>query len=51
LAIGRSLAIPYRAADRFVLIYFLLALPTLVLASFFSWWLTGVAMRQGHQAI
>jgi hypothetical protein len=48
LAIGRSLAIPYRASDRFLETYFLLALAALFLASFFSWWLTGIAIRQGH---
>lgn len=49
LAIGRSLAAPYRRADRFVLIYTLLALAMLPLTSVFSWWLTGVAIRQGRR--
>jgi hypothetical protein len=49
LAIGRSLAIPYRRADGFVQIYGLLSLPILALVSILSWWLTGVAMRQRPQ--
>ena len=48
LAIGRSLAIPYRATDRFLETYFLLALLTLLIASWLSWWLTGVAIQQGR---
>jgi hypothetical protein len=50
LSIGRSLAIPYRSADRFVEIYVLLSLPVLALASALSWWLTGIAIRQDRQA-
>jgi hypothetical protein len=46
LTIGRSLAIAYRRADRFVQFYVLLSLPLLVLASLFSWRLTGIAMRK-----
>ncbi len=46
LAIGRSLAIPYRSADRFVGIYLIISVPLLALASLFSWWLIGIAMRK-----
>jgi hypothetical protein len=50
LSIGRSLAIPYRTADRFIEIYSLLSLAILFLTGIFSWWLTGVAIRQSRQA-
>jgi hypothetical protein len=48
LTIGRSLAIPYRTVDRFVNVYLLVSLLMLVLASLFSWWLTGIAMRRSE---
>jgi hypothetical protein len=50
LSIGRSLAIPYRTADRFIEIYSLLSLAILFLTGIFSWWLTGVAIRPSRQA-
>lgn len=45
LAIGRSLAVPYRTVESFTRTYLLLAPAMLVLASFFGWWLAGVAIR------
>jgi len=45
LAIGRSLALPYRTVDHFTRTYLLLAPAMLVLASFFGWWLAGVAIQ------
>jgi heavy metal sensor kinase len=45
LAIGRSLALPYRGVDSFTRTYLLLAPAMLVLASFFGWWLAGVAIQ------
>jgi hypothetical protein len=47
LAMGRSLAMPYWSMDRFVRTYSLMAVGMLILASVFSWWLAGVAVRQG----
>jgi heavy metal sensor kinase len=45
LAIGRSLALPYRTVESFTRSYLLLAPAMLVLASFFGWWLAGVAIQ------
>lgn len=45
LAIGRSLAIPYRTVDSFTRTYLLLAPGMLVLACLFGWWLAGLAIR------
>jgi heavy metal sensor kinase len=45
LAIGRSLAVPYRTVESFTRTYLLLAPLMLVLASFFGWWLAGVAIQ------
>ncbi len=45
LAIGRSLAVPYRTVESFTRTYLLLAPAMLVLASFFGWWLAGIAIR------
>ncbi len=45
LAIGRSLAVPYRTVESFTRTYLLLAPAMLVLASFFGWWLAGVAIQ------
>jgi heavy metal sensor kinase len=45
LAIGRNLSVPYKAADNFTRTYLLLAPAMLVLASFFGWWLAGVAIQ------
>jgi heavy metal sensor kinase len=45
LAIGRSLAIPYRTVDSFTRTYLLLTPVMLLLASGFGWWLAGLAIR------
>jgi heavy metal sensor kinase len=45
LAIGRNLALPYKTVDNFTRSYLLLAPAMLVLASFFGWWLAGIAIR------
>lgn len=45
LAIGRSLALPYRTVESFTRTYLLLAPAMLVLASFFGWWLAGIAIQ------
>jgi heavy metal sensor kinase len=45
LAIGRSLAIPYRAVESFTRSYLLLAPAMLALSCLFGWWLAGVAMK------
>ena len=45
LAIGRSLAVPYRTVDAFTRTYFLLTPVMLVLASVFGWWLAGIAIQ------
>ncbi len=45
LAIGRSLAVPYRTVESFTRTYLLFAPAMLVLASFFGWWLAGVAIQ------
>src|SRR5580704_1865281 len=45
LAIGRSLALPYRTVESFTRTYLLFAPAMLVLASFFGWWLAGVAIQ------
>jgi heavy metal sensor kinase len=45
LAIGRSLAAPYKTVDSFTSSYLLLAPLMLALASFFGWLLAGLAIR------
>jgi heavy metal sensor kinase len=45
LAIGRSLAVPYRTVESFTRSYLLLAPAMLVLASIFGWLLAGIAIR------
>ena len=45
LAIGRSLALPYRTVDSFTRMYLWLAPAMLALASAFGWWLAGGAIR------
>jgi heavy metal sensor kinase len=45
LAIGRSLSLPYKTVENFTRTYLLLAPAMLVLASFFGWWLAGVAIQ------
>jgi heavy metal sensor kinase len=45
LAIGRSLSLPYKTVGNFTRSYLLLAPGMLVLASFFGWWLAGVAIQ------
>jgi heavy metal sensor kinase len=45
LAIGRSLALPYKTVENFTRTYLLLAPAMLVLASLFGWWLAGVAIQ------
>ena len=45
LAIGRSLSLPYKTVDNFTRTYLLLAPAMLVLASFFGWWLAGIAIQ------
>jgi heavy metal sensor kinase len=45
LAIGRSLAIPYRTVESFTRTYLLLAPVMLVLASIFGWLLAGIAIQ------
>ncbi len=45
LAIGRSLAVPYRTVADFTKTYLRIAPAMLVLASFFGWWLAGIAIR------
>jgi heavy metal sensor kinase len=45
LAIGRSLAVPYRAVADFTTTYLRIAPAMLVLASLFGWWLAGLAIR------
>jgi heavy metal sensor kinase len=45
LAIGRSLAVPYRTVADFTTTYLRIAPAMLVLASIFGWWLAGIAIR------
>jgi heavy metal sensor kinase len=45
LAIGRSLAVPYRTVADFTSTYLRIAPAMLVLASVFGWWLAGIAIR------
>lgn len=45
LAIGRSLAVPYRTVNDFTRTYLLWAPGMLILASVFGWWLAGLAIR------
>jgi heavy metal sensor kinase len=45
LAIGRSLAVPYRTVNDFTRTYLLLAPVMLVLASLFGWLLAGIAIQ------
>ena len=45
LAIGRSLAIPYRTVESFTKTYLFYAPAMLLLASVFGWWLAGLAIR------
>jgi heavy metal sensor kinase len=45
LAIGRSLAVPYRTVADFTSTYLRIAPAMLVLASIFGWWLAGIAIR------
>jgi heavy metal sensor kinase len=45
LAIGRSLAAPYRTVNEFTRTYLLWAPAMLALACLFGWWLAGIAMQ------
>jgi heavy metal sensor kinase len=45
LAIGRSLAVPYRTVADFTRAYLRIAPAMLVLSSIFGWWLAGLAIR------
>jgi hypothetical protein len=45
LAIGRSLAVPYRTANQFMLTYLAISLLTLALAGLFGWWMTRIVER------
>lgn len=46
LAIGRSLMVPYRHADRLLESYAVLMLPILLLTGIFSWWIAGIAIKK-----
>ena len=45
LAIGRSLALPYKTVGNFARAYLIIGPGMLVLASFFGWWLAGIAIQ------